>query len=136
MSNAGRPSELDSEQFTLKIKELYLDGKNEKEIAEILDIPINTWNYWKWKNYQSFNDRLLGYKHERIIQKAESNLEQLLEGDDDRIRADLSKFALETLAKKNYSKRTDMDVTTGGKPIIQIAEAIVNKQDDTARIPE
>lgn len=115
MADVGRPSQLDDEQFLLKIKELFLDGKNEKEIAQILEIPIGTWDYWKWKNYQGFADKLLSYKHERIIQRAESNLEELLAGEDDRIRADLSKFALETLSKKNYSKRTDL--TTNDKEI-------------------
>ncbi len=113
MAEVGRPSQLDDEQFLLKIKELLLDGKTEKEIAEILEIPTGTWDYWKWKNYQGFADKMLSYKHERIIQKAESNLEQLLEGDDDRIRADLSKFALETLSKKNYSKRTELTGNEG-----------------------
>ena len=64
----------------------------------------------------SFSDKLLSYKHERIIRKAEANLEQLLEGEDDKIRADLSKFALETLSKKQYSKRSD--ITSDDKPII------------------
>jgi len=127
MAEVGRPSQLDDEQFILKIKELFLDGKTEKEIQEILEIPAGTWDFWKWKNYQGFSDTLLSYKHERIIQKAESNLEQLLGGDDDRIRADLSKFALETLAKKNYSKKTETDITSAGKPIIQIASEIAEK---------
>lgn len=115
MADVGRPSVLDDEQVLLKIRELYLDGRNEKDIAEILDIPYDTWGYWKWKNYQGFADRLLSYKHERIIKKAEANLEQLLEGDDEKIRADLSKFALETLSKKHFSKRTDL--TTDGEKI-------------------
>jgi hypothetical protein len=116
MAEVGRPSQLDDEQFLLKIRELYLDGKNEKQIAEILEVPIGTWDYWKWKNYQGFSDKLLSYKHERIIRKAEANLEQLLDGEDEKIRADLSKFALETLSKKQYSKRSD--ITSDDKPII------------------
>ena len=133
MAEVGRPSQLDDEQFLLKIKELYLDGKTEKEIAQILEIPIGTWDYWKWKNYQGFSDKLLSYKHERIIQKAETNLEKLLEGDDERIRADLSKFALETLSKKNYSKRIDTDLTTGGKPLQIMFDGSFN---DTTRETE
>ncbi len=136
MSNAGRPSELDSEQFSLKIKELYLDGKNDKQIQEILEIPSGTWDYWKWKNYQGFADKLLSYKHERMIQKAEANIEVLQESEDERVNLQANTFVLETLAKNKYSKRTDTDITTGGKPIIQIAEAIVNKQNDTPQLPE
>ena len=105
--NAGRPSVLDDEQIVLKIKELYLQGNNEKEIAAILDIPYDTWGYWKWKNYKGFTDKLLSYKHERMILKAEANLETAISSDDEKIRLDASKFTLETLAKKNYSKRTE-----------------------------
>lgn len=136
MADVGRPSELDSEQFTLKIKELYLDGKNDKQIQQILDIPAGTWDYWKWKNYQGFADKLLSYKHERMIQKAEANIEVLQESEDERVNLQANTFVLETLAKNKYSKRTDTDITTGGKPIIQIAEAIVNKQSDTPLITE
>jgi len=121
--DVGRPSLLDDEQFLLKIKDLYLDGKNEKEIAEILEIPLNTWNYWKWKNYQSFSDKLLSYKHERLIQKAEANVEVLMESEDERIQADMSKFILETVGKRNYSKRIESTGADGKDlptPIIQL----------------
>lgn len=110
MSNdVGRPSWLDDEQVVLKIRDLYLEGNNEKQICEILDIPLNTWNYWKWKNYQSFADKLLSYKHERILRKAESNLEVLLESEDERVMADMTKFSLETLGKNaGFTKRNEL----------------------------
>lgn len=111
--DVGRPSVLDDEQIVLKIKQMYLDGANEKTISESLSVPYDTWVYWKWKNYQGFADKLLSYKHERILLKAEANLEQLLEGEDERIRADLSKFALETLNKRHYSKRTEQTGADG-----------------------
>jgi hypothetical protein len=105
----GRPSELDNEQFLLKIKELVLEGKTEKEMQEILDIPSGTWDYWKWKNYHGIVDKLLEYKHARILMKAEANVEVLLESEDERVMADMTKFSLETLGKdKGYSKRTEM----------------------------
>ena len=103
----GRPSQLKDDQFLLKIRELVLQGATEAVMQETLDIPKGTWDYWKWKNYENFQDILLSYKHERILNKAEANLEQLLEGEDERIRADLSKFALETLNKRHYYKRTE-----------------------------
>lgn len=103
----GRPSQLKDDQFLLKIRELVLQGSTEAVMQQALDIPKGTWDYWKWKNYEGFQDILLSYKHERILNKAEANLEQLLDGDDERIRADLSKFALETLSKRHYSKRQE-----------------------------
>lgn len=112
-NDVGRPSVLDDEQVVLKIKSMYLDGMNEKSISESLDIPYDTWVYWKWKNYQGFSDKLLSYKHERILQKAETNIEALMSSEDERVKADVSKFALETLNKKYYSKRTEQTGSEG-----------------------
>jgi len=129
MADVGRPSLLQDEQFLLKIRNLVLEGLTEEKMQEILEIPKGTWDYWKWKNYESFQDKLMQYRHERMIRKAEANIEVLQESEDERVNIQANTFILETLAKKNYSKRTDMDITTAGKPIIQIAEAIANKND-------
>jgi len=109
----GRPSQLKDDQFLLKIRELVLQGATEAVMQQALDIPKGTWDYWKWKNYEGFQDILLSYKHERILNKAEANLEQLMDGEDERIRADLSKFALETLNKRHYSKRQEQTGADG-----------------------
>lgn len=129
--DVGRPSLLDDDKFLLKIKNHVLDGKNEKEIQEILEIPKGTWEYWKWTNYQGFTDRLLQYKHERIIQKAEANLEVLLESEDERIVADMTKFSLEKLNKKHYSSRVEQTGKDGKElptPIINL-----NIKEDVSR---
>lgn len=109
MSNdVGRPSVLDDEQIVLQIKELILEGNSEQNVADILEIPINTWNVWKWKNYKGFADKLLSYKHERMLLKAETNLEVLMGADDDKVKLDASKFVAETVGKnKGYSKRSE-----------------------------
>lgn len=122
MADVGRPSQLDDEQFLLKIRELTLEYRTEKEIAEILEVPLSTWNYWKWKNFHSFSDKLLSYKHERILKKAESNVEVLLESEDERVASDITKFTLETLGKnKGYAKRSEL---TGkdGKDLVDFSE--------------
>lgn len=106
--DVGRPSQLEDKEFLLKIKELYLDGKNEVQIQEILDIPKGTWNHWKYNNFHNFSDIMLSYKHERMLQKAETNIEYLMEADDDRVKLDASKFVAETIGKKNYSKRNEI----------------------------
>ncbi len=105
----GRPSELEDKEFLLKIKELVLEGKSEVEMQEILEIPKGTWNTWKYTNFHNFSDLMLIYKQERILLKAEANMEVLLESEDERVMADMTKFSLETLGKdKGYSKRTEM----------------------------
>jgi hypothetical protein len=109
MKEVGRPSQLDDEQFLLKIRDLVIENRTEKEITEILDIPVGTWDYWKWKNYQGFSDKLLAYKHERMIKKAEANLEVLQESEDERVNLQANTFVLETLSKNKYSKKTELD---------------------------
>lgn len=108
MADVGRPSQLDDEQFLLKIRNLVHDYKTEAEMQQILDIPKGTWDYWKWKNYNGFQDKLIAYRHERILKKAESNVEVLLDSEDERVVADITKFSLETLGKSNYSKRSEL----------------------------
>lgn len=109
MAEVGRPSQLDDEQFLLKIRDLVIDNVTEKEIAKILDIPLGTWDYWKWKNYQGFNDKLLSYKHERMLRKAEANIEVLQESEDERVNLQANTFVLETLGKNKYSKKTEQE---------------------------
>lgn len=135
--DVGRPSLLDDEQFLLKIKNLYLDGKNEKEIQQILEVPSGTWEYWKWKNYQGFADVLLSYKHERMIRKAEANVEVLMESEDERIQADMSKFILETVGKRNYSKRIESTGADGKDlptPIIQLQSIVKENEKDLSEM--
>jgi len=107
-NEVGRPSQLNDEQFLLKIKELVLEHKTEAEMQEILDIPKGTWDYWKWKNYEGFQDKLLSYRHERMLRKAELNIEVLQESEDERVNLQANTFVLETLGKTNYSKRSEL----------------------------
>lgn len=130
--NAGRPTLLDDHLFR-KIKDLVLEKKNLREISEILEIPYATMRDWEYENYKGFSDKMLSFKHERILKLAETNLEVLLEGEDERIRSDLTKFALETLNKKHYSKRVDSDVTTGGDKIVFLPNQVINKLNGTTQ---
>lgn len=109
MAEVGRPSQLDDKEFFLKIRELILDNKTYKEIQEILDIPLGTWNHWYYNNTHNFQDILLSYKHERMIKKAESNIEVLQESEDERVNLQANTFVLETLGKNKYSKKTEQE---------------------------
>lgn len=125
--DVGRPSLLDNEQFLLKIRNLVLDGDTEAVMQEKLDIPKGTWDYWKWKNYQGFQDKLINYRHERMLNKAEMNIEVLQDSEDERVSLQANTFVAETLGKRKYSKQVNTDITTGGKPIIQVASEIAEK---------
>jgi phage terminase small subunit len=48
-------------------------------------------------------------RRKRILNKAERNLEDLLDSADDRVKADITKFAAKTLGKnEGYSERTEL----------------------------
>ena len=44
---------------------------------------------------------------EKLVKKAEKNLDIFLEGEDAKIRADITKFVLSRLNKKKYSERVE-----------------------------
>lgn len=121
--DVGRPSQLDDKEFFLKIRELILDGCTYEKVQEILEIPKGTWNHWYYNNTHNFQDILMTYRHERMIRKAEANVEVLMESEDERVMADITKFTLETVGKKNYSKRVEQTGADGKDlptPILQI----------------
>ena len=53
----------------------------------------------------------------QLVSKAMKNLNDLLGSEDERVKADLTKFALERLNKKKFSAKSEVDVTSKGKPI-------------------
>lgn len=123
MAEVGRPPEL-TEELTLKIRSLVLDQIEYTKIHEILDIASGTWDYWVYKNYHGFRDNLNKWKHERMIKKAEVKVDVLMDSEDDRVALNAATFTLETLGKLDYSKKTETDITSAGKPIILPAEII------------
>ncbi len=125
MNEVGRPSVLDDEVMCLKIKALVLDRKTNKEICEILDINYDTWQGWITRNYNGFADKMLSYKHERMLQKAEANIEVIMDNEDPKLMLDASKFVAETIGKKSYSKQVNTDLTTNGK---ELPQPIINVQ--------
>lgn len=107
MADVGRPTVLDSELF-LKIKELYLDGKNMKEISEILDIPYKTIEGWKLRNYEGFNDKMIEARLERMFEKSINNIEILQDSEDERVNLQANSLVAETVGKKWFSKRSEL----------------------------
>lgn len=141
MAEVGRPTDL-TDELLIKIKELVLDGKNLKEIANIIQIPEVTIYTWHSRNYLDFYQKVENWKRDRKLMLAEKNIEEFLlmdtintgaskkgevfEYNDSglvRVKADISKFVSETLGKDNYSKRSEL---TGldGKDLIPNKEKL------------
>lgn len=127
MSEVGRPSEL-TEELTLKIRALVLDSVPYKDIQEILEIAPGTWDHWVYVDYEGFRGKLNQWKKERIVKKAEVEIESLIGYEDKRVSLNAATFALETLGKENYSKRTETDITTGGKPLTNSLKELTNEE--------
>ena len=121
MANVGRPTELDDEMM-LKIRDLVLEHKTLKEIAEIIDISYATMRYWSAVNYQSFNDKMLSYKHERMLRKAEDNIEVLQDSEDEKVALQANTFVAETIGKRSYSKRAEMTGADGKDLVVQVVK--------------
>lgn len=131
----GRPTEL-TEELTLKIRAGILEGKQYKEIREELGINENTWDTWVYKNYQGFRETLQSWTFEinekrrkRLLAKAENNLEVLLDSEDERVKADMTKFVAKTLGKdEGYTERTEMTGKDGKdlipKPIMDLTDEL------------
>ena len=118
----GRKTDLTEDLFR-QIKESILNGNDLRETAKVCDIPESTLYTWHSDNYLNITDKVLSWKHERMLKLAETNLEGIMglgisDKDSIKVVADVSKFVSETLGKKNYSKQVNTDLTSGGKPIM------------------
>lgn len=116
------------EEITAKVRTQYLDGKSYIEIQEILDIKASTWDSWVYKDYKDFRANLQKFKHEKLVRKAETQLDTLLDSEDERIQTSNLQFTLKTLGKdEGYSERTEV---TGkdGKDVQPILVEIINEK--------
>lgn len=113
----GRHSDL-TEALTLEIRKRVLAGQQYKEIQSELDIPDGTWDGWVYRDIQGFRKSLLDWKAERFLRMAEDNMPFLLNSENEKVKADMSKFVMETVGKERYAKRTEQTGKDGG-PIEQ-----------------
>lgn len=118
-------------ETALNIRKMLLDYAMIKDIQSTLDIPEGTWQHWYWNNTeiegitQGFRDFVNKAKHERIINKAEHNLEALMSSEDERVVADMTKFSLETLGKEHgYSKKVLNDITSKGESLSAVIKIV------------
>lgn len=116
------PDSILTEELTLQIRKLVLEGTKYKEIQEKLKINPSTWDRWVWLNYKDFRVNLNEWVHERIVKKAQKNLEEFV---------DMPIEKVEVRQNLNY----DEDDEENNSPTIEIIRtdpALVRiKQDST-----
>jgi hypothetical protein len=76
------------------------------------------------------------HRKEVILKKAENNLDKLLSSEDEKIQADMTKFALSTLGKKVYSSRIENTGADGKDLIPTPLLANVRNDDGTLKTTE
>jgi hypothetical protein len=117
---AGRPSIL-SNKLTLQIRALYFSGLNIKNIQLELGINPKTWEGWHYGDIQGFRSKFNEWRKERVLDRAENNISDVLELDTKqdpalmRLKFSASVFVAETLGKESYSKKViqeDPNATT------------------------
>lgn len=116
----ARPTHL-TKELTTKIRDLVLKSIPYNQIQEILEIPTSTWDTWILEDYLGFRGKVNQWKKERIVKKAEAKVEALIEAEDDRVALQAATFALETLGRDDYSKRTETTGKDGKELTVVIA---------------
>jgi len=138
LNGVGRPTDL-TDKLLAEIRELILDGKNLKEIANIKGISESTIYSWHSLNYKGLTDLIEGWKRDRklILADITSDTIQTLPVIDDngkldkellKIKQKEAEFIRETLGKQYYSKRQEL---TGkdGDDLIPVDKEIKDKVD-------
>lgn len=141
---AGRPTVL-NEKLALEIRGLILSGLNYKKIQAQLKIPAGTWDEWVTRNYQGFREKLTNYHHDYLLSLAEKNFREILTVEtkeqaigmfgpifdkktkkpvmkvNDKllaIKERMSEFIGETIGRKRYTKKLELDDVSKPKKLI------------------
>lgn len=129
MTLVGRPTEL-TDELTFKIRKLVLEGESYKNIQQILEISPDTWDGWVWRDYKGFRKLLVDLDKEKLVDTAKANLHTLLSAEDERVKADMTKYTLDRL-DADYNPKTKTDITSGGKPIPLLNLNEIRQDDST-----
>lgn len=158
---AGRPAKLTDKLFS-EIKQSILDGNDLRKTAELCKIPESTLYTWHSDNYLNIADKIEGWRRDRKIILAAGNVDEILQMNviEDKVgmfgpikdpetkervkevntgilkvKADMSKFVLETLDKDNYSKRSELTGKDGENLMPKNMAEFLHQTcaDDTAR---
>lgn len=122
---AGRKSELNKE-LKLEIRKLILKGELKKDIALKLGIPEGTWDYWLWNNSQGLRNDVTEWENEYLVKVSKGNLTTLLNAEDERVMADMTKYTLDRLDKAHFSTRQELTGKDGKdllpKPMVDVTK--------------
>jgi len=96
-----------------KIRTLYLEGKNFKQIQEELNLNPGTWDNYFYLDKNGFRSFILDIKKQRFILNAEKVSDEIMSLKTDNnaklltIKQKEAEFLRETLGRETYSKRAE-----------------------------
>lgn len=122
-----------TDELVKQIKQSILDGNDLRTTAKVCGINEGTLYVWHSDNYLNIADKVLSWKHERMLKLAEGNLSDIMslgisDKDSLKVVADVSKFVSETLGKKSYSKSVNTDITSGGESLQPVLVKFLNDE--------
>ena len=86
---------------------LYKDGIQWQTIALSVGVSEVTLLKWRNDNVLGIYDDMERIRREKLLAKAEETMNELLDSEDDHVKAKMSQFIGETLGKLHYSKQND-----------------------------
>jgi len=115
----------------LDFLKLYLDPKNPDTYSNVYASAKAAGysdSYAKVLNHQSgwLSENLRRATKTKLVNKAVNNLDELLDSTDDKVKADMTKFALKT--DPDFSEKTD--ITSNGKELSTLLVKFVDNGND------
>lgn len=93
---------------TLKIIiALYKDGIQWRSIAESVGVSEVTLLKWRNEDTLGLYTEMEKVRRNKLLAKAEKVMDELLDSEDDHVKAKMSQYLGETLGKLHYSKQND-----------------------------
>ena len=89
------------------ILQMYKDGDSWRDIAFKIDVTEMTLYNWRNDSSLELYADIERIRREKLLAKAEKTMEELLDSEDDHVKAKMSQFLGETLGKLHYSKQND-----------------------------
>lgn len=119
------PESILTPELSLQIRELLLQGEKNIHIQQTLGIQPGTWDKWFYEDYRDFRKDVMSWKRERLLRKAETVAEGILDLDyrkpnghpDGDVLKTIQKeaeFTRSTLGKNDgYSSRAELTGANG-----------------------
>ena len=89
------------------ILQMYKDGASWRDIAFKIDVTEMTLYNWRNDSSLELYADIERIRREKLLAKAEKTMEELLDSEDEHLKAKMSQFLGETLGKLHYSKQND-----------------------------